>query len=114
MHKLVACLALLTIATGCAGFLQFLDRSGRDIAEAVLECVPAIADPSPEQAAACFGSSVDAVDSALESAPVQQGATVIECAHALREVDQLEREGQDATEAKARAQALVEQLSPAE
>ncbi|MCK9513053.1 MAG: hypothetical protein M0R28_17755 [Pigmentiphaga sp.] len=110
LSVLALCLAM--VLTGCAGVLGFLDAHGRSIADAVLNCVPAFANPSPSQAAACFDSSVQAVGSAINAEPAEKGATVIECAHALREVEQLEREGKPADQARARARQLVDQLSP--
>lgn len=109
MRNTLATIVLALLASGCAGFLSFLDGPARDIAKTVLECVP-VDDPDPGVAGACFDAIVNHGQS-LESSAT--GETVVRCAEALRRAQALRREGLDATEAEQEAAELVELLRPA-
>jgi len=95
--------------TGCAGFLNFLDRHGRDIAGIVLDCVPLSSPVDEEEARRCFEDAAERELEELESSGAS-GSTVLDCASALRDVEHAERNGEDPGPARARAEALIRRL----
>ncbi len=101
--KLALTTLSMVVLCGCAGFLQTLNRHGLDVANAVLSCVPAAAQPSASSAAACFDSALGILSPDTSEA---HGEQVLTCASAIRTA----QETGDPDD-ESRASELVGQLS---